>query len=577
MVLNYVCFVHAKVTMSSTSKSNQQKPKEQWQVMQPTRNWLDLPSDVMANILSRVGVHDILENAEKVCTTWRKICKDPSMWRVIFLGYSELYLFNKDLATCKRAVDRSQGQLIDITFGDFGFFGAVELLQYVANRSSQLRRLKIKTWNTSLNGNWYVWTVLKKFPLLEELSFHSYDISERTVESVCCYCPLLKTLKLNIRKGYFRGYYLASCDKMAITIGENLHELEHLELIGNQMSNIGLQVILDGCHHLKSLDLRKCRFLDLEGDLGIRCSQQIKYYVCFVHAKVTLMPSTSKSKRQKMKEQWQVIMQPTRNWLELPSDVMASILSRVGLHDIIENAEKVCTTWRKICKDPSMWRDICIDYSCQSLSYERFTNMCKLAVDRSQGQLIDVTIAQFGYFGDFELLQYVADSCSSYRSSHLRRLKIKAYNSLWCRRWTEELKKFPLLEEFSLYSFHIPKEVVETVGCYVPLLKTLKLNKGKSTIFGGTIATCDKMAIAIGENLHELEHLELIGNQMSNNGLQVILDGCLHLKSLDLRKCRFLDLEGDLGKRCSQQIKCLKLPNDSLEGCQYVYGHDSNQ
>ena len=84
------------------------------------------------------------------------------------------------------------------------------------------------------------------------------------------------------------------------------------------------------------------------------------------------------------------------------------------------------------------------------------------------------------------------------------------------------------------------------------------------------------MAISIGENLDELEHLELIGNQMSNIGLQVILDGCPHLESLDLRMCRFIDLEGDLGKRCSQQIKCLKLPNDSLEGCRYIYGYDSN-
>ncbi|KAI3684832.1 hypothetical protein L6452_34061 [Arctium lappa] len=56
----------------------------------------------------------------------------------------------------------------------------------------------------------------------------------------------------------------------------------------------------------------------------------------------------------------------------------------------------------------------------------------------------------------------------------------------------------------------------------------------------------------------------------------VILDGCRQLKSLDLRMCSFIDLKGDLGKRCSQQIKCVKLPDDSLEGCQYIYGYDSN-
>ncbi|KAJ9560446.1 hypothetical protein OSB04_005606 [Centaurea solstitialis] len=272
------------------------------------------------------------------------------------------------------------------------------------------------------------------------------------------------------------------------------------------------------------------------------------------------MPSTSKcskSKRQKTKEQWQVGMQPTRNWLELPSDVMASILSRVGLHDIIKNAEKVCTAWQKICKDPSMWRVICIDNPWQFLSYERFINLCKHAVDRSQGQLIDITIGHFEIFGDFELLQYVAD-----RSSRLRRLKIRTYYSSWCRSWTDPLKKFQLLEEFSLHSYHIPKEVVETVGCYCPLLKTFKLSTGSILCNKDDVASCDKMAITIGENFHELEQLQLIGNKMTNIGLQAILDGCRNLKSLDLRMCPFIDLKGDLGKGCSQQIKCLKLSDD---------------
>ncbi|MFS8012535.1 putative F-box domain-containing protein [Helianthus anomalus] len=48
---------------------------------QEKKNWLDLPSDVTFNILNRIGMVDILENAQKVCTAWRKICKDPTMWR----------------------------------------------------------------------------------------------------------------------------------------------------------------------------------------------------------------------------------------------------------------------------------------------------------------------------------------------------------------------------------------------------------------------------------------------------------------------------------------------------------------
>ncbi|XP_024971953.1 putative F-box/LRR-repeat protein 23 [Cynara cardunculus var. scolymus] len=278
------------------------------------------------------------------------------------------------------------------------------------------------------------------------------------------------------------------------------------------------------------------------------------------------MPSTSKSNCQKPKkvefipepkQPWQV-EQPRRNWLDLPSDVMSNMLSRLDVLDILENAQKVCTTWRKICKDPSMWRVICLDYWHE-------TYMRKHAVDRSQGQLIDITI---NCFGD-EILQYVAD-----RSSQLRRLKVVCYYGYAAayRSWTETLKKFPLLEDLSLFSLEISKEAIETAGRYCPMLITFELNK---RAFCGSLGDAgNEIAIAIGENLHKLDHLELIGNSLTNIGLQVILDGCPHLKSLDLRKCCSLDLKGELGIRCSRQIKYLKLPGDSLEGCPYMYKND---
>lgn len=125
--------------MPSTSKSNKRKarkvknvPKQKKQCHE-TRNWLDLPSDVMGNILCRIGSCDILENAQKVCTIWRNICKDPAMWRVIYMDYfnswrSTHYQLQK---MCKNAVDRSQGQLVDITI--IGFVNE-DLIQYVADR-----------------------------------------------------------------------------------------------------------------------------------------------------------------------------------------------------------------------------------------------------------------------------------------------------------------------------------------------------------------------------------------------------------------------------------------------------------
>ncbi|GKE99497.1 putative F-box/LRR-repeat protein 23, partial [Tanacetum coccineum] len=85
---------------------------------------------------------------------------------------------------------------------------------------------------------------------------------------------------------------------------------------------------------------------------------------------------------------------------------MANILYRVGVYDILENAQKVCTTWRKICKDPAMWRVISMDTHGDPHTRHPLRKMCKHAVDRSQGQLRDLAIIDFV---DYELLEYVAE------------------------------------------------------------------------------------------------------------------------------------------------------------------------
>ncbi|PWA39505.1 RNI-like superfamily protein [Artemisia annua] len=267
------------------------------------------------------------------------------------------------------------------------------------------------------------------------------------------------------------------------------------------------------------------------------------------------MPRGRKSKQERADKQ-------KRDWLKLPSDVTRNILYKVGVIDILENAQKVCTAWRKICKDPSMWRVIYMTNFWDPNARPPLQDMCKHAVDRSQGQLVDLTIVDFG---NDDLLLYVAD-----RASNLRRLE-----AAWCYEdiyndWSVALKKFAVLEELSLYETGISEEAIETAGRYCPMLRTLKVNQRAITYSG---EECEDMAIAIGKNLPELRHLELIGDSMSDIGLKAILDGCRHLESLDLRDCLNIDLKGDIVKRCSQQIKYLKVSNDSHEP--YVYEVDS--
>lgn len=119
-----------RISSKSKPKSNRRRMTEPAPTM---RNWLELPPDLTANILHRLGAIEILESAQKVCTTWRKICKDPAMWRVIDMrNLGDLHAMPYCLEKmCRHAVDRSEGQLIDI---NIEYFGTDELLDYIVER-----------------------------------------------------------------------------------------------------------------------------------------------------------------------------------------------------------------------------------------------------------------------------------------------------------------------------------------------------------------------------------------------------------------------------------------------------------
>jgi hypothetical protein len=105
-----------------------------------------------------------------------------------------------------------------------------------------------------------------------------------------------------------------------------------------------------------------------------------------------------------------------RNWLELPREVTASILLRLDAIEILTSAQMVCSPWRKLCKDPSMWRTIHMRNPHSHWEIPDLEKMCRLAVDRSCGQLVDIFIE---YFGNDELLRHIADRYFLYCSDSI--------------------------------------------------------------------------------------------------------------------------------------------------------------
>ncbi|XP_057763926.1 putative F-box/LRR-repeat protein 23 [Salvia miltiorrhiza] len=245
--------------------------------------WIELPEDVTVNILQRLGAEGML-SAELVCSSWWKVCKDPAMWRVIDLCNPDpgaTNLRRKYTAMCRRAVDRSQGQLVDLTMDSFG---NGHLIKYVAHRSRDLKRLKLVSC-IHIAGCLLVQAV-EKLGQLEELHLNTSTwISAHHIEAIGNACPKLKSFSFSEDGSWCQlPPYLenggiddkSDWNRYARAIGKCMPNLHHLQLCSCLMQNEGLAAILDGCPRLESLDIRQCFGLDLEGDLGKRCREQIK-------------------------------------------------------------------------------------------------------------------------------------------------------------------------------------------------------------------------------------------------------------------------------------------------------------
>ncbi|KAG6409435.1 hypothetical protein SASPL_127474 [Salvia splendens] len=247
-------------------------------------------------------------------------------------------------------------------------------------------------------------------------------------------------------------------------------------------------------------------------------------------------------------------------WTELPDDLTANILQRLHTEEILMSAQKVCSNWWRVCKIPTMWRVIDVDYG-RCTNRVQFGNICRCAVDRSEGQLVELKLS--GVYVD-GLLNYVAQ-----RSSHLRRLTLLEYDTIPYNKeydtlgFTKEIKDLPQLEELHLYLSHTldRSTYVEAIGISCPMLKSFTYCCWFDSL------EFSHFAEAIGKNMSNLQHLLVFVAHMNIKGLEWILDGCPRLESLVLPQRCALDLQGSLGKRCCHQIKDLWFHPNSFHFC----------
>ncbi|KAJ0236024.1 F-box domain-containing protein [Hirschfeldia incana] len=258
------------------------------------------------------------------------------------------------------------------------------------------------------------------------------------------------------------------------------------------------------------------------------------------------------------------------NWAELPPELTSSILHRLGGIEILENAQRVCRSWRRVCKDPSMWRKIDMSNPRHTGgSYRSLEKMCRDAVERSQGGLVEIEIWQVA---TYDLLSYIANS-----SSKLKSLKLAISYQIASEGLREILVKLPLLEVLETSYCALSVESVKVIGKSCPNLKSFGKNcEG----YRRPRNESDDIALAIAETMPGLTRLQLFGDRLTDVGLNAILDGCPNLEYLDLRQCFNVNLVGDLEKRCSDRSRVVRRPYDSTHDYPFdatVHDMDSSE
>lgn len=231
------------------------------------RNWLELPPEVTLRILMKLETLDIVLTVSQVCSSWRRLSKDPVLYRSVFIGgYDNIFRGKwgwKIERIAIEAVDRSRGKLLQFSAGNMCRF-FIEHLSYIADSSHSLKSLRL-----GLCKNIHfvdILEVVKRIPSLEELYIHDSFFPQYTFRDIGSCCPKLKYLQFGV---------LRNADAEALEIAKSLPYLRRLCLLANGVTNNGLQAILHGCPHLEYVYLKG--FSNLEGELLLKkCCDRIK-------------------------------------------------------------------------------------------------------------------------------------------------------------------------------------------------------------------------------------------------------------------------------------------------------------
>ncbi|CAN6223359.1 unnamed protein product [Urochloa humidicola] len=231
---------------------------------------------------------------------------------------------------------------------------------------------------------------------------------------------------------------------------------------------------------------------------------------------------------------------PTRDWAALPPELISCILHKLDPVEIMLGADKVCRSWRRAARDePELWRRIHMQCYAELLD-RNLIDLNEMAIDavlRSQGQCQAFRVEGPELHDD--LFRCLAD-----HAPLLKSLVLHFCLGVSDQGFMQAIRSMPLLEELQLSHCSTLQHqgVFEVVAKECPRLKHLTNRHSHSMSFyfyglgGYTSRSADGEAMEIAK-MHELRSLQLIHNDLTNEGLIAILNKCPHLEMLCLRNC----------------------------------------
>lgn len=250
------------------------------------------------------------------------------------------------------------------------------------------------------------------------------------------------------------------------------------------------------------------------------------------------------------------VVEESRDWAELPRDVLLAVLSRLDHIEILMGPDMVCSPWRRAATDePVLWRRIDMRFHYADgfyLNPRKVLQMVRAALRRSAGRC---EAFWGGSYVAERILSLVGDAAPSLNS--LRLIECRDIVDL---AFKPVITKFPMLEELELSNcLHNFSETLQVIGDACPLLKRFRLSQ--RSFYSECVD--DSAAIAIAK-MSELRSLQLTANSLTNSGLELILNGCPLLESLDIRSCYHVCMDDDMQAKC-YRIKTLRHPEDSMD------------